>query len=119
MKRTVEANRNGTWVPLKVGSKVLPGEMIRTGKKSRVEIVLIDKSVIRLGSKSKVRIAKALFKSGGKTQFSAKMFRGKAYAAVSKLTGSESKFEVTTANAVAGVRGTAFRIDAKQRMQKS
>jgi ferric-dicitrate binding protein FerR (iron transport regulator) len=113
MKGTVEAFSGGAWAKLKKGNSVYGGQMIRTLKKSRVEIVLADKSVIRLGSKSKVKLKEALFKAGT-TQFSAKMFRGKAYAMASKLVGGDSKFEVTTANAVAGVRGTTFRIDAKR-----
>lgn len=113
VKGTVEAFSGGTWAKLKQGDGVFGGQMIRTLKKSRVEIVLADQSVIRLGSKSKVKINQALFKQGA-TQFSAKMFRGKAYAMASKLVGGDSMFEVTTSNAVAGVRGTTFRIDAKQ-----
>jgi ferric-dicitrate binding protein FerR (iron transport regulator) len=113
MKGTVEAFSGGAWAKLKKGDNVYGGQMIRTMKKSRVEIVLADKSVIRLGSRSKVKLKEALFKAGT-TQFSAKMFRGKAYAMASKLVGGDSKFEVTTSNAVAGVRGTTFRIDSKR-----
>ncbi|HUU00018.1 MAG TPA: FecR family protein [Myxococcota bacterium] len=113
MKGSVTAYRDGSWVKLNNGSPIFKGDMIRTGKKkSRVEIVLSDSSVIRLGKSSKVKISQALFSSGGKN-FSAKLMRGQAYALVSKLTGSGSKFEVKTSNAVAGVRGTTFRIDSK------
>ncbi|MFC1654570.1 FecR domain-containing protein [Myxococcota bacterium] len=113
LKGSVEAFSSGAWAKLKKGDNVYGGQMIRTQRKSRVEIVLADQSVIRLGSRSKVKIKEALFKKGA-TQFSAKMFRGKAYAMASKLVGGDSKFEVTTANAVAGVRGTTFRIDSKR-----
>jgi ferric-dicitrate binding protein FerR (iron transport regulator) len=112
-KGTVEAFTGGAWVQLKKGDGVYADQTIRTMKKSRVEIVLADESVIRLGSRSKVKIEAALFGKGA-TQFSAKMFRGKAYAVASKLIGGDSKFEVTTSNAVAGVRGTTFRIDANR-----
>lgn len=112
LKGTVEAFSGGAWAKLKQGDSVYGGQMVRTQKKSRVEIVLADKSVIRLGSNSKVQLKEALF-SKDATKFSAKMFRGKAYAMASKLVGGDSKFEVTTSNAVAGVRGTTFRIDAK------
>jgi hypothetical protein len=112
MKGKVEAFRGGVWAPLKTGSKVFQGEQIRTvTKKSRVEIVLADESVIRLGGKSKVKINSAQFAGGGKKNFNAKLMRGKAYAVVSKLVGAESEFKVETSNAVAGVRGTTFRID--------
>lgn len=113
LKGTVEAFSGGAWAKLKKGDSVFGGQMVRTQKKSRVEIVLVDKSIIRLGSNSKVQLKEALF-SKDATKFSAKMFRGKAYAMASKLVGGDSKFEVTTSNAVAGVRGTTFRIDAKR-----
>lgn len=114
LKGTVEAHRGGAWTKLSKGAKILSTDMIRTGRKSRVEIVLNDKSVIRLGSKSKVKIDKAVFQGGGKTQFAAKMYRGKAYAVASKLVGGDSTFKIETSNAVAGVRGTTFRIDSKR-----
>jgi FecR-like protein len=113
MKGKVDAYRSNAWTPLKKGSSVLQGDMIRTGKKSRVEIVLKDESVIRLGSRSKAKIKAALFEGDKTRQFSAKMMRGKAYAVVSKMVGSGSEFKVETSNAVAGVRGTTFRIDSK------
>ncbi|MBW1872184.1 MAG: FecR domain-containing protein, partial [Deltaproteobacteria bacterium] len=109
----VDAYRSNAWTPLKTGSSVLQGDTIRTGRKSRVEIVLKDESIIRLGSRSKVKIKAALFEGSKTRQFSAKMMRGKAYAVVSKMVGSESEFKVETSNAVAGVRGTTFRIDSK------
>ena len=114
MKGTVEAHRGGAWTKLAKGANILPTDVIRTGKKSRVEIVLSDESILRLGSKSKVKINKAVFQGGGKTQFAAKMYRGKAYAVASKLVGGDSTFKVETSNAVAGVRGTTFRIDSKR-----
>jgi hypothetical protein len=113
MRGTVEAFTGGAWKKLNKGDSIYGGQMVRTQPKSRVEIVLADESVIRLGSRSKVKIKEALYKKDA-SQFSAKMFRGKAYAVASKLVGGDSKFEVTTSNAVAGVRGTTFRIDAKR-----
>jgi len=113
-KGKVEAFRGGAWTKLAKESKVLPRDTIRTGKKSRVEIVLVDKSIIRLGSRSKVKLTKALYAGSTTKQFSAKMMRGKAYAVVSKLLGSDAEFKVETSNAVAGVRGTTFRIDSKR-----
>jgi len=113
IKGVVQAYRSGNWTPLKKGSKVYKGDTVRTRAKSRVEIVLSDDSVIRLNYNSKAKISQAMFK-GQKKDFSAKLMRGGAYAWVSKLTGSGSEFNVKTSNAVAGVRGTTFRIDAKK-----
>ena len=114
LKGKVEAQRKGSWVNLGQDASVFPGDTVRTEKKGRVEIRLADSSVIRLGSASLVVINEAVFRGGGEKKFSAKMMQGQAYAVVSKLVGSDSNFEVRTNNAVAGVRGTTFRINAQQ-----
>jgi len=113
LKGKVEAQRKGSWVNLGQDASVFPGDTVRTEKKGRVEIRLADSSVIRLGSASLVVINEAVFRGGGEKKFSAKMMQGQAYAVVSKLVGSDSNFEVRTNNAVAGVRGTTFRINAQ------
>ncbi len=97
---------------LKKGDPVGPGDLIETSKKSRIEIRLADNSAIRLGSKSRLVLKQALFPSKTQKNVSATLLRGQAYAAVSKLVGKDSTFEVKTRTAVAGVRGTAFRINA-------
>jgi len=103
---------DGAFSPVKMGTVLKPGALITTsGKKARVEIRLADNSVIRLGSNSKMTLQKSMF-AAGKKQISAKLWGGKAYAVVNKLTGDDSKFEIKTRTAVAGVRGTAFRINA-------
>ncbi len=99
---------------LKIGSAVKVGAVISTGKKSRLELKLADNSVIRLGSHSTMTLKQAMFSGEGNKKVSARLWRGKAYAVVKKLVGKESSFQVRTSTAVAGVRGTAFRIDAKR-----
>jgi hypothetical protein len=44
----------------------------------------------------------------------ARLLVGDMWAKVAKAVGGESRFEVQTANAVAGVRGTTFRVDARE-----
>jgi hypothetical protein len=116
LKGTAEVKRStAAWSPLKSDGPIYPGDEIRTGKKSRLEILLADKSVVRLGSKSSMLFDKAMFQEGqGPRQFSGKLTGGQAYALVTKTEGSDSSFQITTSNAVAGVRGTAFRVDSNQ-----
>ncbi len=105
---------SGAFTPVKKGTVLKPGALIKTtGKKARVEIRLADNSVIRLGSNSKMTLQKSMF-GAGKKQVSAKLWGGKAYAVVNKLTGDDSQFKIKTRTAVAGVRGTAFRINANR-----
>jgi hypothetical protein len=51
-------------------------------------------------------------KEGEKAQ--TKLTAGKMWASVTKAVGGESRFAVRTENAVAGVRGTTFRVNAEE-----
>ncbi len=91
---------------------VFEGDVLKTEPESRVEAKLEDKSVLRLGPDSRLRIETAKFQKKAETkQVSVKLIVGRAWASVSKLFGSSS-FDVHTSNAVAGVRGTAFGVDS-------
>jgi hypothetical protein len=87
-----------TWQELKQGAKVNDddGSMLRLGPSS--ELKLQD---VKLDKKDK-----------RKKQVKTKLFVGRMWAAVTSLFGSDSEFEVTTENAVAGVRGTRFSAEA-------
>jgi hypothetical protein len=95
------------------GMDLKAGALIKTGKKGRLEIRLADNSVLRLGYQSTLTLEQAMF-AGEAKNVSAKLVGGKAYALVNKLTGDDSSFQIKTRTAVAGVRGTAFRIDANR-----
>src|SRR5690606_19363569 len=84
----------------------------RTGEKSRLEIRLPDGSFIRLGSSSKVTLDEGHL--GATRKVSVTMWLGRIWAKVAKEVADDSKFEVETANAVAGVRGTSFTVIANQ-----
>jgi hypothetical protein len=98
---------------LAVGKAVFQGDVLETQKRTRLEVKLADASVIRLGPGSRAEVQAATF---GKTvedrNVSAKLLVGKVWANVAKAVGGEQRFEVKTENAVAGVRGTTFRVDA-------
>ena len=66
-----------------------------------------------VGPGSTLYLDEATFEGQERKGFSAFLEVGKVWAKVKKaLAGSEAKFEVTTDRAVAGVRGTIFRVDA-------
>jgi hypothetical protein len=65
-----------------------------------------------LGERSQLIIDEATFEGQDRKGFAARLGVGKVWASVKKaLAGSDSKFEVQTDRAVAGVRGTIFRVD--------
>jgi hypothetical protein len=109
---TAKLTHAGAETDLAQGGAVEAGDQVATGKASRLELVLADKSVVRVGPSSKITVKEASFAADGQKKFSAKLVLGKLWAKVSSTLGGESHFDVETDNAVAGVRGTTFRVDA-------
>ncbi len=92
---------------------VYENDTVETEAVTRVELRTQDGSAVRVGPSSKLVLKAAYFGPAGEKKFSAKLFFGQVWTKVSGVMGGGSKFEVETDNAVAGVRGTTFRIDAK------
>jgi hypothetical protein len=109
-------------VALAEGTEVLLHDVIKLDQ-GAAKILLTDQSVVMVGSDSEkdhtagayLAITEGEFKDQVRSSFSAKLLWGKVWSHVTKaLSGSDAKFEVTTPRAVAGVRGTIFRVDAVQ-----
>jgi hypothetical protein len=103
---------SGKWKKLAKGSQLSAGDAVRTGEKSRLELTLPDGSRLRLGAASKVTLSEGKF-AGEERQVGVTVWVGRLWAKVAKKLGNESKFEVATTNAVAGVRGTSFSVIAQ------
>jgi hypothetical protein len=98
---------------LRVGSDIELGDTLEVGPRSNLKLTLSDRSVIMLGENSQLRIDEARFEGQERKGFSATLGFGKIWSHVEKMmAGSNAKFEVRTERAVAGVRGTIFRVDA-------
>lgn len=105
--------KEGAAAALQQGADVELGDTIQVAKAANLKITLNDESVLMVGAESELKIDEARFESLEGRSFSAKLLFGKVWAKVTKaVSGSESKFEVVTERAVAGVRGTIFRVDA-------
>jgi hypothetical protein len=99
---------------LALGSAIFVGDTLETQGRTRLEITLRDQSVVRVGPRSRVVLAAALFgRTVEERKVAARLLAGEIWAKVAKVVGGDSRFDVQTANAVAGVRGTTFRVDAK------
>lgn len=98
---------------LGVGSEIELLDHVVVESGSHLKVTLNDGSVIILGPGSDLEITEAGFAGQDRKGFSAKLWLGKIWSEVTKvLSGSDAKFEVVTDRAVAGVRGTVFRVDA-------
>lgn len=99
---------------LKKNSKVTKGQDIRVGERSRIELRFPDGTVMRFAERSVVKMDDVLFDNKTKNKkVRVDIERGKLWASVRKLVTSDSKVEVKTVNAVAGVRGTVYRVNVE------
>ncbi len=105
---TARAAAAGDYKAVSTGAALAEGDRLRTGAASRLEVKLKDGSVLRMAERSELKLQSATFGPKEKKRFDAKLFAGRLWAAVTRLVGTDSSFEVETTNAVAGVRGTRF-----------
>jgi hypothetical protein len=100
--------------PLAVGTQVGQGDTIATADDARLELKFSDGSALRVGPRAKLQLTEAHFGGGpAKRRMTAKLFFGNIWAKVTSVIQGEQKFAIETENAVAGVRGTTFRVDAR------
>ncbi len=98
---------------LAVGTGVTEGDVISTAEETRLELRFVDRSVLRIGPKARVALTAAHFGQGtAKRKMTARLFFGNIWAKVTSAISGDQKFQIETENAVAGVRGTTFRVDA-------
>ena len=90
--------------PVIEGQNLHAGDVIETAD-GRIEVQLPTGTMLRLGENSKLTLGEP------QKKFSARLWLGNVWAKVHKLLAGDT-FEVETENAVAGVRGTEFRVEA-------
>lgn len=101
--------------PLKKNDKIMKGQEVKVGEKSRIELKYPDGTVMRFAERSTIKIDDITY--DGKTQskkVKVDLGGGKLWANVKKLVTADSKVEVKTVNAVAGVRGTVYRVNVDE-----
>jgi hypothetical protein len=105
--------KGGAEQPLQQGAEIELEDTLRTGAAGNVKLTLTDQSVVVLGPDSEMLIERAEFAGQDRSKVSLQLLVGGVWAKVKKaIAGSDSTFEVSAARAVAGVRGTIFRVDA-------
>ena len=100
------------WKPFMKGEFLGANESVKTGVRTRLELTLPDGSKVRFSENTFFKVESLLF-TDEERGFEIKAFFGKVWSKVKKFK-KASKFEVKTATAVAGIRGTTFRIDANE-----
>ncbi len=98
--------------PLALGDYAAHGDRIGTKKGSRIELKLPDNSLIRFDELTTFEIVCVEFdKKAKQRNINVSMVLGKTWANVSKIFGLRGRFAVSTKTAVAGVRGTIYRVN--------
>ena len=92
-----------TWIKSRVNQNVVEEEKIRTLTKSRCEITLDSKRILRIGEQSMVTLS-----TPEDGQQSYNMKRGKVWLSI---LSKRNNIQVFTPTAIAGIRGTVFHIE--------
>ncbi len=84
---------------------------VRVGKASRLELRFPDGSVMRFAAGSVIKMDTIAYdRTTQQKKVKVELGFGKLWAKIKKLLTPDSKVEVQTVNAVAGVRGTVYRV---------
>jgi len=100
---------------LKKGDILKKEHEVKVAEKSRLEIRFPDGTVMRLAQKSHLKMNEVSYnKQTESKNVKVDLSVGKLWAKVKKLATPDSSVEVTTSNAVAGVRGTVYRVNVEE-----
>ncbi|MGZ3606924.1 MAG: FecR family protein [Syntrophales bacterium] len=103
------------WRSLNLGDTLRGGDEVNTGSKARLELVLPDYSAVRFADNSHFKVLQV--DSGGDSVPRNMKFHiaiGRTWANVTKAVGKKGQFELRSENAVAGVRGTIYRMNVEK-----
>lgn len=100
---------------LKQGDALAKDQEVRVGERSRIELRFPDGTVMRFAEHAVIRLDDIAYrKQDGDKTVKVGLNIGKLWAKVKQLATPASRVEVRTANAVAGVRGTVYRVNAEE-----
>jgi hypothetical protein len=106
----VRAAAKPAWRSLKVNEYLRGGDEVATGTRSRMELILPDQSRVRFADNSRFKVMQ-LDAGGYSRSVRINVAVGRTWANVARAVGGRSRFELSCQNAVAGVRGTIYRMN--------
>lgn len=98
---------------LRINDLLKSGCEVYTGEKSRMELLLPDNSITRFADNTRFKILQVDAGDAGKRDVKIFVTMGKIWSNVRKALGGKGGFEVSCQNAVAGVRGTIYRMNVE------
>lgn len=96
---------------LKVGKKLKEGVHIQTSEASEVELLYENGTILRIGEKSILKISKSQMQNES-DQTEIWLEKGKLFFKVTKLSGDDSHFIMSTPTSTAAIRGTEGSIES-------
>jgi len=98
--------------PLSRGDALLHGNRVATGEQARLELAMPDGSFLRFAQKTNFELISVDYDEQTKQRdIKVHAALGKTWAKVSNLVGGGGRFQVSAQNAVAGIRGTTYRMN--------
>jgi len=99
--------------PLRKNDMLRVGDEVATEAGSRLELLLPDSSRVRFDENSRFRILEVSYGEENSRNVRVNVTFGKAWANVIRAAGRKGNFELRSENAVAGVRGTIYRMNVE------
>ena len=96
------------WKPAHRGQKLFAQDNCRTGAESSLEIRWANGGIMRIGEKSYLTVS---HRPDTSAISCAKVLSGRVWATMKKISGTGQRFSIESPTAVAGIRGTVFRMD--------
>jgi len=98
--------------PLIKGDLLHHGDRVTTGDRTRIELAMPDGSFLRFDEKTTLELISANYDQETKQRdVEVYLALGKTWAKVAELVGGQGRFQVSTENAIGGVRGTVYRMN--------
>jgi len=109
------AGGDNTWIKLSPNAILKGGDKVRVLDNGRLEMVLDNRSVLRLASNTTLEL-KEVERKPEKETYRFALFLGKMWTRVTRLLGFGSKYQVDTPTAITAVQGTVYdlQVDSNQ-----
>jgi len=103
-----------TWSSLKAGDTLRGGDEVKTGTKSKLELIMADFTAVRFADNSHFKILQLEAGDGSALRnVRIHMAIGRGWANLSRVVNKRGQFDLACDNAVAGVRGTVYRMNVE------
>ncbi|MFN3421485.1 MAG: FecR domain-containing protein [Armatimonadota bacterium] len=100
--------------PLKVGSLVLAGTIVKTGKDAFVVLQWVDEVEMRIGPETQLKVTRSSFNKATKAiEALFKLNLGTVFVNLKRKLTPRSRLELETPTITAAVRGTAYQVEVK------